>query len=242
MGTPRFIKLVNRIENLRKEQFPLVIDPKLILTLSTFYYLQGKPEDSFFFINKGISMYRNNDDLKIEKCKILTLQKRYNEAIDTLDTLDNTISSKALFERLKLSMLMHHERDAQVYTYKILNKVSNHEVVYTRLTFFFAINHMQKEAQECWTVASKNPSSSLEFTMTRIALRYELGEYKEAFEDCQKMYKKYPNHLIFGLYLAYLSFLLNKHRKAINIVQQLKKYYPSNLRILQLESELTKPF
>ena len=240
IGTPDFINLVDRIEHLRQEQSPLVIDPELLLTLSTFYYLQGKPEDSFFFIDKGISMYRDNDDFKIEKCKILILQKKYNEAIDTLNTLDNTNNPKALYERLKLSMLMHHERDAKFYTYKILNKISNHKSVYTELTFFFAVNHMLKEAQECWTVASRNPSSSLAFKMTHIALKYELGEYSEAFEECQKIYNKYPNHLIIGLYLAYLSFSLKKHRKATNLVKELKKIYPYNQRLLQLDLELTK--
>lgn len=236
IGTASFNRLTKTVTP--SNQKHIILEPSLILNLSTYYYMEGKTKQSLDILDRGITLYTNLDSFIIQKCKILILEHDYEQATKTLDKLLNQMTPYALFERAKLSMLTHHEENARYYVEKLLTKVHSKENVYACLIFFFTEMHNIKCAEECWSKVYKNPQFSNHNKLTQVAFNYERGNYEEAYNTCKELYKKQPDHLIICLYLAALSIALKKLKMSNNVIKHLKKLHPSNLITSRLETEL----
>lgn len=238
IGQPYFRDFITHIESLKNETSQMYLDPTHILNLSTYYFLRGEIKKSHEVVDWGHSMYKNNYEFRIQKCKLYILQQHYEEAIFVLNTLKNQENPYALFERVKLSMLTNKRKEAKYYVDMIIEQITEKDKLYLPLTFFLAKNNFQRCAKECWEVVSKASPKTNDFVITEVAYNYAIEEYEKAFKICNKFNKYHKDNLIICFYLTSISILLDKLRKANNLIIHLKELVPSCIITNQLEEEL----
>ena len=240
IGQPYFTNLVKHLEKMQEEKVDVYVEPSYFLNFSTFFYTAGDLNRSLEIIEWGLSIFEKEESLIIEKCKLLILSHDYMKAAVTLEHLKDPECPYALFERVKIAMLTKQYKEAKKIVEKIRSKIKSEENLLIQLTFFLAVNHMLKQAHECWEVVNKHPSYSFNYQLTYIALLYEEGEYKKAHQICLKLFKKNPNHLVISLYHSHIYYKMHMYNKAYKCINHLKKLHPNNIYASRLEEILEK--
>lgn len=213
LSDPYIHHIINLIEKKEIDAQNLNIDTNYILTISTYFYLQGKSNQAIDWLQHYAKKYPKPDVFLIKEVQIFIMNQRFLRAIEILKELKQPNAPAALFEHIKITILTNQLFTAKNYCQKLFTDEEARKNYGFELTFFLAYNHRIEDAKDCLKWISSTYTDKNKFLLAKLALAYEENKEIEACNLCNELINNYPDNFIVWLYNLYLH---KKHYKNVS--------------------------